>query len=153
MYGYFMGKYREMRIQKVLQATISFAEFIIICTHKYFSKAVRYIHDNRSWEKCYILIIVIFPCLRVLRLADSNISGMEKVYYYLKMTKQCIEKLIYDIEYQKLFSDVFPPANIWSKSDDKSDTNSQYQMSVQSVQTILVLSDQYVEWKWEPYQY
>ena len=37
------------------------------------------------------------------------------------MTKQCIEKTISDIDYQKLFSYIFSPANIWNMSDDKSD--------------------------------
>ena len=37
------------------------------------------------------------------------------------MTKQCIEKTISDIDYQKLSQDIFSPANIWNMSDDKSD--------------------------------
>ena len=37
------------------------------------------------------------------------------------MTKQCIEKTIYDIDYQKLFPDISSPANIWNESDDKND--------------------------------
>ena len=61
-----------------------------------------------------------FTCLRVLRLADSNLSGMEKVYYYSRMTKQCIEK-----KTRSWLSDIFPgissPDNIWNMSNDKSD--------------------------------
>ena len=34
----------------------------------------------------------IFPCIRVLRLEDINLAGMDRVYYYSRMTKQCIEK-------------------------------------------------------------
>ena len=37
------------------------------------------------------------------------------------MTKQCIEKTISDIDYQKLFPEILSPANIWNESDDKSD--------------------------------
>ena len=46
---------------------------------------------------------------------------MDKVYYYSRMTKQCIEKKIYDIDYQILFPDISLPANIWNESDDESD--------------------------------
>ena len=87
-----MGMHRDLRMRKVLQATISSSEFISIPTNTKFTKALKYIHDNKSWEGCYVLLKTIFPCLRVLRLADSNRSGMYKVYYYPRMTKQCIEK-------------------------------------------------------------
>ena len=92
MAGYFMWMHRDLRIPKVLQATISSSEFIRIPTTAKLTKAVKYIHDDKSWERCYVLPKIIFPCLRVLCLADINIAGMEKVYYYLRMTKQCIEK-------------------------------------------------------------
>ena len=94
MAGYLMVMYRDLRMRNVLQATILSAKFISIPNNNKFNKAVNYIYDNKSWERCYVLIKIIFPCLRVLRLADSNLSGMDKVYYYSRMTKQCIEKKI-----------------------------------------------------------
>ena len=72
MAGYFMGMHRDLRMRKVLQATISSSEFISIPTNTKFTKAVKYIHDNKSWESCYVLIKIIFSCLVVLRLEDSN---------------------------------------------------------------------------------
>ena len=45
---------------------------------------------------------------------------MEKVYHYLRMTKQRIEKKI-DPDYQRGFPDISSQANIWNISDDKSD--------------------------------
>ena len=92
MAGYFMGMHRDLRMRKVLQATISYAEFLSIHTTTKFTKAVKYIHDDRSWERSYVLLKILHPCLRVLSLADSNLAGMEKVDYYSRMTKQCIEK-------------------------------------------------------------
>ena len=90
MAGYFMEMHRDLRMQKFLQATISSAVFIIIPNNTKFSIAVRYIHDNKSRERFYALLNILFPCLRVLRLADSNLAGMEKFYYYYIITKQCI---------------------------------------------------------------
>ena len=48
MSGYFMGMHRYLRMRKVLQVTISSAEFIIIPNTAKFTKAVRYIHENNS---------------------------------------------------------------------------------------------------------
>ena len=78
MAGYFMGIHRDLRIQKVLQSTIFSAEFIGIPTNNKFDKAVSYIHDNKSWERCYVLLKILFPCLRFLLLADSDLAGMGK---------------------------------------------------------------------------
>ena len=94
MDGYFMGIHRDLQKRKVIQATISSAEFLSIITTTKFTKAVKYIHDVKSLERCYVVLSIPFPCLRVLSLSDSNIAGVEKVYYYLRMTKQCIEKKI-----------------------------------------------------------
>ena len=47
MAGYFMGIHRDLLSRKVLQATISSAEFISIPTDIKYAKAVRYIHDNK----------------------------------------------------------------------------------------------------------
>ena len=54
-------------------------------------------------------------------LADGNLSGIETFYYYLRLTKQCIEKKISDIDYQRLFPEILSPANILNELDDKSD--------------------------------
>ena len=71
-----------MKMWKVLQVNISYAEFLSIPTTTKLTKELRYIHDDKSWERCYVLLKILQPCLRVLRLADSNLAGMDKVYYY-----------------------------------------------------------------------
>ena len=63
---------------------------------------------------------IIFPCLRVLRLADSYLVEMENFYYYSRMTNQCIEKTKPDLDYQRLFPDISSPSNIWNMSYDES---------------------------------
>ena len=95
-----MGIHRDLRMRKVLQAIISSAEFLSITTTTKLTKAVKYIHDDKSWERCYVLLKILFPCLIVIRLADSNLSGMDKFYYHPIMTKHCIEKTRSDLEYQ-----------------------------------------------------
>ena len=116
-----MGMHRDLRMWKFIQATISSVEFLSIPTTTKFTKSVKYIHDDKSWERCYLLLNIIFPCLRVPRLEDSNLAGMDKVYYYSRMTKQCIEKKKSDLDHHRVFTKVSSFANIWNKSDDKSD--------------------------------
>ena len=62
-----------------------------------------------------------FPCLRVLRLADSNLAGMDKNYYYFGIKNIYIERKKSDLEYQRVFPDVSSLANIWNMSDEESD--------------------------------
>ena len=91
MAGYFMGMHRDLWMRKVLQATISSYEFLSIPTTTKFNKAVKYINDDKSWERCYVILKILFPWLRVLCLENSNIVGMDKVYYYPRMTKHFID--------------------------------------------------------------
>ena len=97
--GHFMRMHRYLRIRKFLQATISSIEFISIPTNNKFTEAVMYIHDNKSWERCYVLLKILFTCLIVLRLEENNRAGIEIFYYYSRMTQKYIEKTIYDIDY------------------------------------------------------
>ena len=46
---------------------------------------------------------------------------MDKVYYYLRMTKLCIEKTKSALDYQRFSPEVSSLANIWNTSDDESD--------------------------------
>ena len=121
MDGYFMVMYSYLRIRKVLQATILSTVFISIPTNNKFDKVVRYINNNKLRERFYVLLKILFPCLSVICLTDSNNSGMEKFYYYSRITKQCIEKTISDIDYKKLFPDILSQTNIWNDSDNESD--------------------------------
>ena len=62
-------------------------------------------------------------------LADSNHAGIDKVYYFSRMTKQCIEETLSGIDYQELFPDISYPDNICNMSDDKGyeeDSSSNY---------------------------
>ena len=77
MAGYFMGMHRDLQMRKFLQATISSSEFLSIPNTTKFTKAVKYIHDDKSWERCYVLLKIIFTCLKALRLEDSNLAEMD----------------------------------------------------------------------------
>ena len=77
---------------KALIATVYSAEFITMSPNSKLSKVLSYIQDNKYWERIYVLLKIIFPCLWVLRLADSIKSGIDKIFYYVRMTKKPIIK-------------------------------------------------------------
>ena len=116
-----MGMHRDFRMRKVIQATISSTEFLSIPNTNKFAKAVKYIHYDKSWERYYVLLKILFPCLGVLCLADSNLAGMKNIYYYSRMKKQCIKKTKSYLDYQRVFPEVSLLSNIWNTSDDESD--------------------------------
>ena len=87
---------------KALLVTVSLAEFNTMALNSKISKAVSYIQDKKAWERIYVLLKIIFPCLWVLRLVDSNKSGMDKVFYYAIMKKISIIKSSYDLNNKEL---------------------------------------------------
>ena len=140
--GYFMGMHRDLWMRKVLQATISFTEFIGILTNNKFDKAVRYIQDNKSWERCYVLLKIMFPCLRVICLEDSNLAVMDKAYYYQERPNSVLRKqsLILII---RNYSQTYCHQPIYGTSEmTKVMKKSQYQMIVLRIQKIYDFSYQ-----------
>ena len=90
------------------------------------SKGVSYIQDKKAWERIYDLLKINFPCLRTLCLADSNKAGMNKVFYYSRMTKISIIKSSTDIGDKELFPvSGSSSQKVWisSDSDTKEEKN------------------------------
>ena len=100
MAGYFIGMHRYLRTRKSLLDTVSSAEFNTMSLNSKLSKVVSYIKDNQDCERIYVLVKRIFPCFRVLCIADSNNAGMYKVLYYARITKISIIKLSSDSDNQ-----------------------------------------------------
>ena len=63
MAGYFIGMYRYLRMIKALIDKVSSSEFNTMSLNSKLSKEVSYIQDNKSWERIYVLLKIIFPCL------------------------------------------------------------------------------------------
>ena len=103
MAGYFVGMHRDLRMRKALLATVSSAEFNTMTLNSKLSKVVSYIQDKKPWERIYVLLKIIFTCLRTLQLADSNKAGMDKVFYYSRMIKISIIKSSTDLDNKELF--------------------------------------------------
>ena len=79
MNGCFIGIHRDFRMRKSVLATVSFDEFNTLSMNSKLSKVVSYIQDNKSWERIYVILKRLVPCLRVIRLADNNKAVIDKV--------------------------------------------------------------------------
>ena len=80
-------------IREALLATFSSVVFNTMALNSKPSKVVSYIQCNKAWERIYIILKLLFPCLLVLRLADSNKSGMEN-FLLFKNDKDLHNKII-----------------------------------------------------------
>ena len=103
MARYFVEMHRDLRMRKALLATVSSAEFNTMALNSKLSKVVSYIQDKKAWEMIYVLLKILVPCLCTLRIADSNKSRMDKVFYYSRMTKISIIKSSTDLDNKELF--------------------------------------------------
>ena len=90
-------------MRKALLVIVSSAEFNTMALNSKLSKVVSYIQDKKAWERIYVLLKIIFPCLRTICLVDSNKAGMDKVFYYSRMKKISIIKSSTDIDNKELF--------------------------------------------------
>ena len=67
------------------------------------SKVASYIQDNKYWERIYVLLKILLPCLRIICLVDGNKPGMEKAFYYARTIKISIIKSSYDLDNKEIF--------------------------------------------------
>ena len=138
MTGYFMGVHIELRMWKFPQYTISSAKLFIIPTNSKFDEAVRYIHDNKSWERCYLLLNVIFPCLKVLLLEYSNHSGVEFFIIIWEWPSSALIKYHLVLVLRKYSQTYHHQPIYWTCLKMKVMKKIHYQMNTLSIQKIYV---------------
>ena len=102
MAGNFIGIHRDLRMRKELIATVSSYEFNTMALNSKLSKVVSCIQDKKAWDRIYVILKILSPCLCTLRLADSKKSGMEKVFYYYRMAEISIIKSSTDLDNKEL---------------------------------------------------
>ena len=98
MVVYFIGMHIYFLMRKALLTKVSSSELNTMSLNLKLSKVVSYIQDNKSWERIYVIFEILFPCLRVIRLAGSNKAGTKKRFYYARMENISIIKSSSDID-------------------------------------------------------
>ena len=96
MAGWIIAFHCLMRLKEPLISTVSCAEwhnYKFGSSNKKKKDAPNHIvNDPKFWQEVCILVQAMYPVLRVLRLADSNSAGMDKLYYYVRQTMVALEK-------------------------------------------------------------
>ena len=59
----------------------------------------------KFFEKIKIIVLILFPVIKTLRLSDCNQPGMDKIYYYVKETTKYINAM--SSTFETLFDDDF----------------------------------------------
>ena len=121
MASFFYSMHRALRLQQPLRATIHAAPWGTLSLTAMERKAVRDIDDKSKWKAMYTLLRSVFPALRVLRLADSNRPGMDKVKYLVHRTTTAIKASVNGLNNEAIF-----PSPTNDDDNDVSLTESDY---------------------------
>jgi len=88
--GWFYSFHRMIRLKSALYQTVAQPEWIqkVKFDKKPWLKPMleSIIHDEQLWDCLYAIVIILFPCIKCLRLADSNKPGMDKMFYFVRQT-------------------------------------------------------------------
>jgi hypothetical protein len=87
MGGYFYAFYRLLRLKKALKQTIlSTAWANVAFPKKHIKKYVEdIINDENYFQMIKTVVLIMYPVIMCLRLADTNKPGMDKIWYYVRM--------------------------------------------------------------------
>ena len=92
MAGYFIAFFRMIRVKDALVSTVASPEWKDYRPSSSKQRSMletveHFIHNNRMWEGLVILCETIFPCVRVLCLADRNEPAFDRLYYFVLRAK------------------------------------------------------------------
>ena len=106
MGGNIIALLRPLRLRDPLVATIVTAEFRKLNCWRSFSSLAQ---NEGLWEYIFKVCRAFYPVMRVLRLADSKIPVMDKLYFYVRMADHMMEKYLPDVEsaYKSVVTDDF----------------------------------------------
>jgi hypothetical protein len=130
MAGHFIAFQRMLRLQNALASTITSPEFIRLKVAK---EETLLLKDDMLWQCIADIVRAAFPALRVLRLADQKIPGMDKLYYYVRKTDATlttqadhlnrIASLEVETKLKSFFKTVKSDNDSDSSDDDSSDSD------------------------------
>ena len=105
MAGYFIAMHCILQLRDPLLATINSVHFKAITSKKKMLNAVsELLLDPEFWNSLQISLRALFPPLRVLRLADKFLAGMDKLFYYVRMTDKALQKSADNLDLMTYFT-------------------------------------------------
>ena len=105
MAGFFYAMHRALRLSKSLLATVHSAKWEALKNKKaIILRAAVDIKDDAYWKRVYIVLRAFWPVLKLLRIADSNKAGMDKIYFLTHKASLALEKSKESLDDDTLFS-------------------------------------------------
>jgi len=89
MAGHFIALLRMLRLKAALISAVSSAKFKEEPRGRSFALLIK---SEKFWCQLVSILKVVVPALRVLRLADSKLPGMDKLFYYVRLTDKILEE-------------------------------------------------------------
>jgi hypothetical protein len=86
---------RLLRLRDALKSTINSKEFMDL--HN-FKPETFVLNDDNFWLYLFVMCCALYAPMRVLRLADQQVLGMEKLYYYILQTDWMLLRWLPDAE-------------------------------------------------------
>ena len=133
MAGFFYALHRMCRLKQTLEATVACVAFRDLKLGKKDNVSVL-IRDKNFWKVAFCLVKAVLPVLKVLRLADRNKPGMDKLHYYVRSANVLLKQSCKFFDEEQ---DIFDmrvttnkdPEDIDPEGSDSSDARSQVDSS------------------------
>ena len=79
---------RVLRLKVALQTRTRDQVFV---EYNKFLFIVDILNNNQFWKTLFALIQACYPIYRILRISDTMIGGMDKLYYYVRQADRLLE--------------------------------------------------------------
>ena len=85
---------RVLCLKAALQACTRDQVFV---EYKKFLFIVDVLNNNQFWKTLFALIQACYPIYRILRIADTMIGGMDKLYYYVRQADRLLAQQMVNV--------------------------------------------------------
>jgi hypothetical protein len=89
-----MSMHWDLQLKMPLQSTVSSVGFLPAAKIKKSKDPSNTIKDEMEWKRVFYLLCANYSDLLVLRLTDSNVTGLDKLYYFVRRTTESIKESV-----------------------------------------------------------
>lgn len=103
MASFFYAMLRVLRLKSALRATIHQPKFLNLKKNAKIEAAVFDIQDDNFFKALYILVRAVYPALLLLRACDTNQPFMDRIYHFVHLCTEGLNKSLTDLNDEVLF--------------------------------------------------
>jgi hypothetical protein len=120
MAGHFIAFLRFLRLKEAMLSTLSSAEFLQLDGLD--KPLMRILKNDTLYKMMAVLCRAVFPQLRILRLADSKVAGMDKLLFYVRKADVMLQDNMTDldgIEKEQLYEDMVADVSFFKEDEEE----------------------------------